>query len=163
MYCSSCGAAVANGLNYCKQCGAKLRGTEGETTGTPPGVLVPAIVAVFVFGLGGFIGLMAMMKHFRFEDGIIFGFTSLFFMLMLGIEAIFLWKLLFHKRPSKDAEDGIKAGFVFNLRQDREEAARLPSPVPNDLGVTALPEGSASVVEHTTRSLDPVYRERPSE
>lgn len=162
MYCSCCGAAVATGLNYCKQCGAKLRGVDEPLPSVSPESLIWATVAVFVVGLGGFIGLMAMMKHFGFNDGIIFSFTSLFLMLTLLIEAIFLWKLLFQRRPAKDPEEGGKVGFAFNLRKNREGAAQLPAPVTNDLGITALPESSSSVVEHTTRSLDPVYRERSS-
>ncbi len=67
MYCSSCGVAVAQGLSYCNQCGAKLGGAKGyvvsKVTKAQLESLVWAIVAVFVVGLGSIMGLMAIMKE----------------------------------------------------------------------------------------------------
>src|SRR6266446_3006317 len=67
MYCSTCGGAVASSLSYCNHYGARLSGPAADADRKPaelfPDSLVWAIVSVFVVGLGGTIGLMAVMKE----------------------------------------------------------------------------------------------------
>jgi hypothetical protein len=87
MYCSTCGGAVAPGLSYCNHCGARLNGSAADADRKPaelfPDSLVWAIVSVFVVGLGGTIGLMAVMKDARtFEPGLIIGLSLLSFVAM---------------------------------------------------------------------------------
>ena len=52
MYCSACGAAVAQGLSYCNHCGAKLKGEgdDGKSSELSPELLVSAMVGVGTMG-----------------------------------------------------------------------------------------------------------------
>ena len=151
MYCSSCGSAIARDLTYCNHCGARVSVGKGEGVSKPaqpiPDSLVAAIVFVFVAGLGCVIGLMAVMKNYGLNDGLVIAFSLLIFLLMLAVESVFIWLLLSRKREAR-------------------ELGRLNEQTTNELGaaqVRALPEPAASVTEHTTRAFEPVYSERKGE
>src|SRR2546427_11425988 len=95
MYCSSCGVAVAQGLSYCNYCGAKLNGVRGETRAksseVKPEMLVSAMVAVFVLGLGAISVLIGAMKAvLGLNVGQILAFTLLSLLIMLLIEGVCL-------------------------------------------------------------------------
>lgn len=151
MYCSTCGGAVAPGLGYCNHCGARLNGPGTEGTHKQaelfPESLIWAIVSVFVVGLGGTIGLMAVMKDARaFEPAQILGLSLVTLVAMLAVEAVLIYKLLSRGRDEKASEK-----------------SKLKATTARDLGAAserALPEPSVSVTEHTTRTLEPVYRDR---
>ena len=155
MYCSTCGGAVAPGLSYCNHCGARLNGSAADADRKPaelfPDSLVWAIVSVFVVGLGGTIGLMAVMKDARtFAPGLIIGLSLLSFVAMLAVEGVLVYLLLSRRSGSKEAG---------------EKSQLKASPV-RELGIVnerALPEPSLSVTDHTTRTLEPVYRDRTKE
>src|SRR6266550_4573265 len=101
MYCSSCGGAVARGLGYCNHCGSNLNGQKSDVSKPElfPDSLIWAIVTVFVVGLGGTIGLMAVMKDVFGSSnlGLIIAFSLLILSMMLAVEGILIW-LLFHRR-----------------------------------------------------------------
>ena len=112
-----------------------------------PDSLVWAIVSVFVVGLGCVIGLMAVMKNYGLNDGLVIAFSLLIFLLMLVVESVFIWLLLSRKKEVR-------------------EAGRLNEQMTKELGaaqVRALPEPAASVTEQTTRAFEPVYSERRPE
>ena len=154
MYCPVCGSGVKPTLSYCNHCGAKLKGTKGDGITRPaevsPESLVLGIIAVFVFGLGAIIGLMAVMKGvFASEPGLINFFTLLSFLLMLVIEGVFIWMLLGRRRGTQ-AEGG---------------AEQLRDQVAKELGAAReqeLPEPAPSVSEHTTRNLEPALPKQPT-
>ena len=151
MYCSACGMAVPPGLSYCNRCGASLGGPEAKGAHKQaelfPESLSWAIVAVFIVGLGGTIGLMAVMKDARaFEPGQIIGLSFMSFVAMLAVEAVLIYKLLSRGREEKASEK-----------------SKLEATTARDLGAAsglALPEPSVSVTENTTRTLEPIFRER---
>ena len=155
MYCSSCGGAVTSGLSYCNQCGARLSGPATESEHKPaelfPDSLIWAIVTVFIIGVGGTIALMAVMKDARaFGPGEIMGLSFFCFMAMLVIEAFLIYLLLSRRSRAKEVRGKPK----------------LKATTVRDLGAAsdlALPEPSLSITDHTTRTLEPVYRERPGE
>jgi hypothetical protein len=156
MYCSTCGKPVTAGLSYCNHCGARLGG--GKSAGANqtelfPESLVWAIVSVFVVGLGGTIGLMAVMKDAAFQPGVIISLTLLSFALMLAVEGVLVWLLLGRRKSEK-------------VSAKQEAKAQLEATATRELGVVetrALPEPVASVTDHTTRTLEPVYRERKAD
>lgn len=151
MYCSTCGVAVAQGLSYCKNCGARLSQDEreGKPSEVKPDLLVTAIVATFVFGLAVIGMLMGIMKVILGLDvGQILGFMSLLLLLMLILEGVFIM-LLF--RRSKGAEKTIA------LPQQQQATNELEA-----TQARALPEGMVSVTEHTTRAFEPIYRDTKS-
>lgn len=154
MYCSSCGAAVAPGLSYCNHCGARSNGVKPE--GAAKGVemftesLVWAIVGVFAVGVGSTIGLIAVMKNYGLNEGLISAFSVAIFTLMLVIEAVFIGLLLSRKSSVKVAD------YTGQLKKQTTNALEEVTP-------RALPEPAASVTEHTTRAFEPIYRERKTE
>ena len=155
MYCSSCGAAVARGLSYCKHCGAKLGGAGGEGGDKPaelfPDSLIWAIVSVFVVGMGTTIGLMAMLKRLLdLNQTVIIAFGLLGFALMIAVECVFIWMLLSRRKGAGAAGEG--AGAKENTTRELD-AAR----------VRALAEPVPSVTEETTRAFEPIYVERKAE
>ena len=136
MYCSKCGSAVSPNLTYCNHCGAKLSEAKGDSITKN---LLFFMTAVFVFGLGAIIFLMmAMRMVFGPEHlGLIVSFTLLSFLIMLAVEGVFIWMLLSRKKDAKEAAKELSAA-----------KARL------------LPEPAFSVTDHTTRTLEPVDRDR---
>ena len=154
MYCSYCGAAVAQGLSYCKHCGSKSSGAKGDdlakASEVRPETLVSAMVLVFIFGLGAITVLMSVMRRLPdFDFGRIMAVTLLSFLIMVGIEAVFIWLLLRRRGGVKEADDSTLLKEHTTKELDAAQARALPEPLP-------------SVTEHTTRTLDPVYGERKS-
>jgi hypothetical protein len=121
---------------------------EHKQTELFPDSLVWAIVTVFVVGLGCTIGLMAVMKDARvFDPGQILGLSFMSLVTMLVVEAVLIYLLLSRRgRPKEErGKSKINATTVRDLGAGTERA---------------LPEPSLSVTDHTTRTLEPVYRER---
>jgi len=154
MYCSSCGGAVARGLGYCNHCGSNLN-TPKSGVGKPaelfPDSLIWAIVTVFIVGLGGTIGLMAVMKDVFGSSnlGLIIAFSLLILGMMLAVEGVLIWLLFHRKSNAKDLSD-----IARMKEQTTKELETAPA--------RALPEPLPSVTEHTTRAFDPIYKERKS-
>ncbi len=153
MYCSSCGAAVAQGLRYCNHCGAELSGARGKSASTPtelfPDSLIWAIVTVFIVGLGCTIGLMAVMKDFNFDKGLIIAFTSMVLLLTLAVEGVFIWMLRSRRSNTEEVGDTARLKQQATKGLDAPQVGELPEPLP-------------SVTEHTTRAFEPIYNERKS-
>lgn len=148
MYCSSCGVAVTQDLTYCNYCGAKLnRDSVDKPPDIRPGGLVTMMVATFVLGTFAITMLMGMMKAvLHFEYGPILALTLLSFLIMLGLEGVFILLLFRRKRgdyePSEKKQD--------NRATTKELEAQSRSPI----------EPIPSVTEHTTRAFDPIYSKR---
>lgn len=146
MYCSSCGAAVPQGLSYCNHCGGKLNRAETgvKSSEVRPEFLLTWMVGTFIFGLAAITMLMGVMKvvlGLRVEP--VLALSLIPFLLLLIIEGVLI-RLLF--RRSKPAEiSGTKEQVTNEL--DAAQARVLPEP-------------KASVTEHTTRAFDPVHTER---
>jgi len=161
MYCSSCGSAVTPGLSYCNRCGAELNAK--PATEKPGGAkesqlreyLVWAILGVSVGGLGVLIGLMAVMKNeLHLANGLIVLFSLLSFALLLAAESIFIWLLLSSQRRAQSREK--EAAAITQLEGTTTKELGEPQE-------RLLAEPAVSVTEHTTRTLEPVYRERKTE
>lgn len=114
-----------------------------------PESLVWAIASVFIVGIGSIIGLMAVMKQaLHFDNSVILAVTLLSFLLLFVIEGAFIW-LLFSRRKSSTKE--------------RDEAERTEEQTTRELDAAqarVLPEHMPSVTEQTTRTFEPIYRER---
>ncbi|MFL6210574.1 MAG: hypothetical protein ACJ74W_17095 [Pyrinomonadaceae bacterium] len=152
MYCSACGASVAQGLSYCNYCGAKLAGEKGgdgsKSAEVKPEILVSSMVVVFVFGLVAITVLMGVMKTvLDLNVGQILAFTLLSFLIMLSLEGVFIRLLLRRKRSTEEAGATVLLQGQATRELGVAQARVLPEPVP-------------SVTEHTTRTLEPVYNER---
>jgi hypothetical protein len=146
MYCSSCGAAVVQGLSYCNHCGAKVTRESGVTQSSEvkPEALVWGMVAVLVFGFAGIVFLLMAMKMVGLNVGQILAFMMVSFLMMLLVEGVFIWKFLHRKRGAEEIEN-------TSTKELHAAQARV------------LPEHMPSVTEHTTRAFEPIYSERKSE
>ena len=161
MYCSSCGSAITPGLSFCNRCGAELNAkpatkqSGGAKDSQLRESLVWAIVGVSVGGLALLIGLMAVMKNeLHFANGLIVLFSLLSFVLLLAAEIILVWLLLSSHRRAQNRE------------KEADGITQLKGAATRELGEPQeglLSEPSVSVTEHTTRTLEPVYRERKTE
>ena len=153
MYCSSCSATLTEGLSYCNRCGAES-GAKTRTVPLVPALipefLVWAIVGVSVGGLAILVGLIAVMKWSGFSLGLIALFSMLSFLLLLGAESVFIWMIVRSRSAAKEPS-ALPQSREFTTKELGERQARaLPEPVP-------------SVTEQTTRTLEPVYRDRKAE
>lgn len=154
MYCSSCGAAVGQGLSYCNFCGAKLNGLKGDGVNKSPEVkselLVQTMAGVFVCGLAAIAVLMGVMKAvLDLNVGQILAFTLLSFLIMVVLEGVFIRLLFRRNRGAEEGGDAVLTKGQATKELDAAPARMLPEPVP-------------SVTEHTTRAFDPIYTERTS-
>lgn len=145
MYCSSCGAVVAQGLSYCNHCGAKVtrESSASKSSEVKPEALVWGMVAVLVFGFAGIVFLMMAMKMVGLNVGQILAFMMISFLLMLLVEGVFIWTLLRRKRGAEETGDTAPKELYA------AQARVLPEPMP-------------SVTEHTTRAFEPIYSDRKS-
>ena len=155
MYCSSCGVAVAKSLSYCNYCGAKLNEGKGESTDQLPEVrpelLVSAMAGTFILGLAAITVLMGVMKNVLDLPGDrILAFALVPFLIMLLLEGVFLRLLFRRKRGAQKGAGDLRMKGHATRELDAAQTRTLPDPV-------------ASVTEHTTRVLDPIYNERTSE
>jgi hypothetical protein len=138
--------AVNNELTYCNYCGAKLnRGDSRKSSEVRPEGLVMMMVATFVMGTFVITLLMGMMKAvLQFPFGPIMALTSLCFLVMFVLEAVFI-RLLFRRQKAPPATLDGKRQQHPGMTKELEAESRLPlEPVP-------------SVTEHTTRAFTPVY------
>src|SRR5258708_1953006 len=113
--------------------------------------LVWAIVAVFVCGLGGMIGLMAVMKDvFGTSNlGMIIAFSLLILTLMVAVEGVLITLLIRGRGRVRENDKG-------NLKKATTNELGTPQPL-------ALRDPLPSVTEHTTRAFKPVFSERKAE
>jgi hypothetical protein len=153
MYCSTCGGSVAQGLSYCNYCGAKLSAEKADSlvksSDVKPGSVMWGMIAVLVFGFVAMTLLMMAMKMVGFNVGQILAFTILSFILMLLLEGVFIWQLVHGKRRAEQTDSALL----------KEQAAKELDAAQARM----LPEARLSVTEHTTRSFEPIYRDRKSE
>ena len=157
MYCSTCGVAVAQGLSYCNQCGAKLSGAKGagvtKVARAQPESLVWAILAVFVVGLGSIMALMGILKvQFNANLGIVIIFSLIVFLLMLAVEGVFISLLFGSKGDTQDVKS------TTEQLQQQQATKELDEGQPR-----VLAEPVSSVTDHTTRAFEPVYRQKRTE
>jgi hypothetical protein len=105
-----------------------------------PEFLLTVMSAVFVFGLGAIILLLMALKMVFPEPhniGLIIFFSLLSFLMLLGVESVFILMLLRRKKNHREAAKEL----------DEAKAGVLPAPV-------------FSVTEHTTRSLETADSDR---
>ncbi|HKS27746.1 MAG TPA: hypothetical protein VJS44_08000 [Pyrinomonadaceae bacterium] len=157
MYCSSCGIEVSKELNYCNRCGANLNPSANlpAQVYAPPVKLAVPVIALSVTVVLSLIIIFsaAVSLHERGLNPVALAWIVIISMAMVfGIVGHF---------------SRLITTFLKNS-SGRTEAAQPPAqlrkPQPNEQ-LPAAPTGPmnapiASVTDHTTRTFDPVYRER---
>ena len=154
MYCSSCGTAVKAGLSYCNHCGAEVGTKErsaNKLSELSPNFLVGAIIAVTIVGLATITTLLSLLKKSPEIASVIMAFSILSFLIILAIEILLIWLLLRSKTNAKGAADLSQLkGSALRRELDPGQAHMLPQP-------------TAGVTEHTTRTLEPIQSQRKAE
>jgi hypothetical protein len=157
MYCSTCGTAVIKGLNYCKNCGARIGGAKPDEADklseSSFNLLVAAILSIPIAGLGIIIGLMSVMKEkLGFSNELIIPFIAGAFLLLIVSETALIWLLIQRTKMVKKAGDDSSSKNNAQLQEvvikglNAAKTRELIEPIP-------------TVTESTTRSLEPVARE----
>lgn len=155
MYCSSCGAAVAQGLSYCNYCGARLKVEEGDGLARSSelkaeSLIVSAMVGLFILGLLAIAVLMGVMKEvLGFHEPLLVAFTLLSFLILLLIEGVLVSRLPRRGRGARGPGENAPPKGPATQELDAAQARVLPEPLP-------------SVTEEATRTLEPAYRGRQS-
>ena len=154
MYCPSCGTELTPELSYCNRCGANLKPISNQS-GVPPTKVIGAAwaisMAVALVTLGGFgmiFGLvMALITRglsLSAEGMVLIFFSSL---VILAID----WLLV--RQLSR----------VLNVPQLSSDATQAKKPKLTEQAVRQIDaprEPVSSVTEHTTRTFEPIHRER---
>ena len=157
MYCPSCGTELTPELSYCNRCGANLRSISNQS-GVPPAKLVGAAwaisIAVALVTLGGFGMIFGLVMALITRGvnlsaggmGLIF-FSSLIILAIDWLLVRQLSRVLNVPQLSSDATQAKKPKLI-------EQAVRQ---------IDAPREPVSSVTEHTTRTFEPIHRERDTQ
>jgi len=154
MYCPSCGAEVTQELSYCNRCGANLKPISNQSGVRPAklvGVAWAISMAVALVTLGGF-GMIFGLVMALIAKGLslsVGGLVLIFFSLLV-ILAI-AWLLV--RQLSRVLDMPQLTGDA--IQSNKPELSEKPM---QQIG--ALREPASSVTEHTTRTFEPVHRER---
>jgi hypothetical protein len=157
MYCPSCGTELTPELSYCNRCGANLKPISNQP-GVSPAKLTGAAwaisMAVALVTLGGFgmiFGLvMALITRglsLSAEGMVLIFFSSL---IILAIDWL-LVRQLFR---------------VLNVPQLSSDATQAKKPTLTEQAVRQIDaprQPVSSVTEHTTRTFEPIHRERDTQ
>lgn len=149
MYCPTCGTAQTVELSYCSRCGADLTALTGRSK--PKALeksietIIWSIVGVTLSSLGIMIAVMALMIGAEIAKGFIVLFMSVMFLVLLGIDGLFLWQLSRLRGRAKE----LGRAFQLGKNERRELGAHREQ---------ALDPGS--VTENTTRVLEAQFDER---
>jgi hypothetical protein len=151
MFCPSCGAEYAIGLNYCNRCGANLSAPLAEASSAPISVTKPAIVistAILLITLFGFMavieGAIKLARNIQQSDPV--AITILF-----GMGTILVTDILLIRQLSR---------LISAALGQPARARKLPQPEAAKQIAPAAPAyvPMGSVTDHTTRTLNTAYR-----
>lgn len=152
MYCSTCGTAVIEGLNYCKNCGVRVGGANADATNKLSeasfNTLLGGIIGLPIAGIGIIIGLLSVMKQeLGFNDPMIVIITLMSFLMLIVAEITLIWLMIHRTKTVKESGNSTQFKDVviknLNQAQTRRLAEGAQEPIP-------------SVIENTTRNLEPV-------
>jgi hypothetical protein len=149
MYCQTCGSALIQPTKYCNRCGTQLvSASEQNLDKTAEKRLDEYLDGLFwisVFGLAFIIGGMVLLKKVNFSDLIVIGYVILSTTVFLINFGFSIWGALRIMRSSKEGKV---------LMQPAADTRELP-PAKGDPVMVPT-----SVTENTTRSFEPVYKQR---
>lgn len=153
MYCSSCGAAVTQGLSYCNRCGANLKPSESLIpTGKPVGLAW--LVAFGLAMMGTPIGAVALVSDLIMKllaRGI--PFRDLMALAIIMLVMVFGAAVLLSRLLSPLVKAYLQSGGPVESRKS-ELSGRTPAQI------EAAREPASSITEETTRAFEPLYREQ---
>ena len=157
MYCPSCGTEVTPELSYCNRCGANLKPISNQS-GVPPAKLVGAAwaisMAVALVTLGGF-GMIFGLVMALITRGINLSPSGMFW-ISFSLLVILAIDWLLVRQLSR----------VLDMPQLSSDATQAKKPKLTEQAVRQIDaprEPVSSVTEHTTRTFEPIRRERETQ
>jgi hypothetical protein len=157
MYCSSCGAASAQGLSYCNRCGANLSLSESlVSTDKPKGlgfVISLGLMMTTGVALGGLALALVFALEF-FKKG--FPIEAVTILAVLSLVMLFGTTALLSRQLSRLISVYLESG-ASAMRPKKAKLSEAAAPL---TAIDAPREPALSVTEHTTRTFDPKYLER---
>lgn len=161
MYCSTCGVESIPGLSYCNRCGASLNPSALTTQVIHTGSLTKPLVALGLTTLGLTLGGFAMIFIAAGDLALRHAETATVNLLLsLGLVTILITDFLLMRQLSR---------VISATLQPKPAAPAYPQPLPAQFAKgergprqinTAPPDYiSPSVTEHTTRTLEPSFKE----
>jgi hypothetical protein len=158
MYCSSCGAELIQEVSYCNRCGANLKPVSNQTIIAPTklvGATWAIPIAMALVTLGGFALVFSIVmslidRGIKLEEGpmvlVIFSLVIVLFIDMLLARQ--LSRVISMPQLPEEPSKSKKSKPVEKIRPQQLSAPREPV---------------MSVTEHTTRTFEPVYKERDTQ
>ena len=165
MYCPSCGTEILQEMSYCNRCGASLKALVGQAEDAPVSRVNPtgaawAISAAVAFiTLGGFALVFALVmamvtRGVPISDGptamIVFTLLAILVIDWLLIRQLPRLLGLFHYKNEKEEPK--------KTERKKQELSGKSRPQ-----IAAPFEPASSVTDHTTRTFEPIYRERDTQ
>jgi hypothetical protein len=153
MYCSSCGAAMTQGLSYCNRCGANLKLSESLAPSTKPAGLIWVItfgIAMMGLPFPAFIVIFALIKELKEA-----GFPLEYLMVLAAISLLTVFGAV--EMLSRFLPPLVKA-YLQSGEPVESKKSELNGRTPAQL--EAAREPASSITENTTRAFEPSYRER---
>lgn len=148
MFCPSCGAEYAIGLNYCNRCGANLNTSGGQADLAPVNVTKPTIViglTVMILTLGGFAAVIegaTKLGHvFQQNDPVV---ATIF----MGMVTIMVADIMLLTQLSRLINAALNRPAQPKKLPKQESVKQIAAPVPGSFNPIS------SVTDHTTRTLD---------
>jgi len=153
MFCQACGNTVNPGLSYCNTCGTRIGGEKDsapeQMSESSFNLLVSAILAIPIAGIGIIIGLLVVMKkELLLRDEIIATIALMAFVLLLVSEGGLIWLLIHRTRGARKKKKKVEL--------PPADTQRLPEVVMKGLNEgqpQTAQDTVSSVTEHTTRTL----------
>lgn len=151
MYCHKCGARLAQALSYCNHCGANLSTLKDQSqAGTAIDTLLWVIVGTTITLLGMALGALVLMNNGAINERLGMAFVILTFVALVVTEGVLVWRLFQLKRGAEEIHNVPHLNELSSEELDRSTARALREPL----------EPVSSIIEHTTRALEPSYDKR---
>jgi hypothetical protein len=145
MFCATCGSAVNDKLNYCKNCGAKIAKESEETPKSMMDNLLTSLTIVALGGLGILIVLISVLLKKGFDQSGIMVLAALYLAALFGI----CFMLLRNLPKLIDAK--------LNDKRETPESYQPPQIAARTTAqLEEYREPAVSVTENTTRTFDKI-------
>lgn len=153
MFCERCGESINEEVNFCKSCGTRVNKTEVAEIVSKKDKMVDnlaiALIFVFLFSLGAFMGLMALLLDKGVEHRTIMLVSLFFLATVFGISYMLIQQISKLVDFSIVSKQNTKKEFVPH-QINPVITAQLDSPK----------EPFVSVTENTTKTLNKVLIKR---
>jgi hypothetical protein len=153
MYCQSCGTAIAHSMKFCNRCGTSV--ATSQNTSEKKAIekrlddYLDGLFWITAFGVGLTAAGMVVLKKADLGENYLIAFVAISSTAFLINFLLSLWMVLGLAKKSK------RASLLAESPVDTNQLAPL--------GSEPALHPAPSVIEHTTRSIEPIYNERNSD